>query len=190
MCRDIDKVSAHSRWPLTTGVAQGRYYCIEMSPDWDTTSKRWKSRAGSMLCSPLTFTADENVKVLAFRLRLKLQVNAALPISSWTTLVPNSWNLVTLTSLVATTPVTIFLSEGSEANGEHGLNFVDRFSRSDASLFTLDWAMSLCCSLEAYMVSENCIARLYREDTGNDMVHTIRCSSFMSFHLDSPPEFA
>ena len=28
MCRDIDKVSAHSRWPLTTGVAQGRYYCI------------------------------------------------------------------------------------------------------------------------------------------------------------------
>ena len=27
MCRDIDKVSAHSRWPLTTGVAQGRYYC-------------------------------------------------------------------------------------------------------------------------------------------------------------------
>ena len=27
MCRDIDNVSAHSRWPLTTGVAQGRYYC-------------------------------------------------------------------------------------------------------------------------------------------------------------------
>ncbi len=27
MCRDIDKVAAHSRWPLTTVVAQGRYYC-------------------------------------------------------------------------------------------------------------------------------------------------------------------
>ena len=27
MCLDIDKVSAHSRWPPTTGVAQGRYYC-------------------------------------------------------------------------------------------------------------------------------------------------------------------
>ena len=28
ICRDIDKVSVHRRWPLTTGVAQGRYYCI------------------------------------------------------------------------------------------------------------------------------------------------------------------
>ena len=27
MCRDIDNVSVHDRWPLTTGVAQGRYYC-------------------------------------------------------------------------------------------------------------------------------------------------------------------
>ena len=27
MCRDIDKVAAHSRWPLTTVVALGRYYC-------------------------------------------------------------------------------------------------------------------------------------------------------------------
>ena len=25
--RDQAKVSVHSRWPLTTGVAQGRYYC-------------------------------------------------------------------------------------------------------------------------------------------------------------------
>ena len=30
MCRDIDKVAVHGRWPLTTGVAQGRYYCIEL----------------------------------------------------------------------------------------------------------------------------------------------------------------
>ena len=28
MCRDIDNVSVHDRWSLTTGVAQGRYYCI------------------------------------------------------------------------------------------------------------------------------------------------------------------
>ena len=28
MCRDIDNVAVHVRWPLTTGVAQGRYYCI------------------------------------------------------------------------------------------------------------------------------------------------------------------
>ena len=27
MCRDIDNVSVRGRWPLTTGVAQGRYYC-------------------------------------------------------------------------------------------------------------------------------------------------------------------
>ena len=27
MRRNIDKVAAHSRWPLTTVVAQGRYYC-------------------------------------------------------------------------------------------------------------------------------------------------------------------
>ena len=27
MSRGIDKVAVHSRWPLTTGVAQGRYYC-------------------------------------------------------------------------------------------------------------------------------------------------------------------
>ena len=27
MCRDIDNVSVHDRWPFTTGVAQGRYYC-------------------------------------------------------------------------------------------------------------------------------------------------------------------
>ena len=27
MNRDIDNVAVHSRWPLTTGVAQGRYYC-------------------------------------------------------------------------------------------------------------------------------------------------------------------
>ena len=27
MSRDIDNVAIHSRWPLTTGVAQGRYYC-------------------------------------------------------------------------------------------------------------------------------------------------------------------
>ncbi len=28
MCRDIDNVAVHGRWPLTTGVAQGRFYCI------------------------------------------------------------------------------------------------------------------------------------------------------------------
>ena len=27
MSRDIDNVAVHSRWPLTTGVAQSRYYC-------------------------------------------------------------------------------------------------------------------------------------------------------------------
>ena len=32
MCRDIDNVAVHSRWSLTTGVAQDRYYCIEA---WD-----------------------------------------------------------------------------------------------------------------------------------------------------------
>ena len=28
MCRGIDHVAVQGRWPLTTGVAQGRYYCI------------------------------------------------------------------------------------------------------------------------------------------------------------------
>ena len=28
MCRDFDNVAVHVRWPLTTGVAQGRYYCM------------------------------------------------------------------------------------------------------------------------------------------------------------------
>ena len=28
MFRDIDNVAVQVRWPLTTGVAQGRYYCI------------------------------------------------------------------------------------------------------------------------------------------------------------------
>ena len=27
MCRDFDNVAVHVRWPLTTAVAQGRYYC-------------------------------------------------------------------------------------------------------------------------------------------------------------------
>ena len=31
MCRDIDNVALHVRWPLTTGVAQGRYYCSHYS---------------------------------------------------------------------------------------------------------------------------------------------------------------
>ena len=30
MCRSIDNVAVQGRWPLTTGVAQGRYYCIIM----------------------------------------------------------------------------------------------------------------------------------------------------------------
>ena len=28
MCRDIDNVAVHCRWPLMTVVAQGRYYCM------------------------------------------------------------------------------------------------------------------------------------------------------------------
>ena len=28
-CRDIDNVAVHVRWPLTMGVFQGRYYCID-----------------------------------------------------------------------------------------------------------------------------------------------------------------
>ena len=28
--RGIDNVAVQGRWPLTTGVAQGRYYCIEV----------------------------------------------------------------------------------------------------------------------------------------------------------------
>ena len=31
MSRDFENVAVHSRWPLTTGVAQGRYYC---TPHW------------------------------------------------------------------------------------------------------------------------------------------------------------
>ena len=27
--RGIDNVAVQGRWPLTTGVAQGRYYCIQ-----------------------------------------------------------------------------------------------------------------------------------------------------------------
>ena len=30
LSRDIDNVAVHSRWPLTTGVAQCRYYCTYM----------------------------------------------------------------------------------------------------------------------------------------------------------------
>ena len=30
MKRDIDNVAVHSRWPLTTGVAQCRYYCSSL----------------------------------------------------------------------------------------------------------------------------------------------------------------
>ena len=66
-----------------------------------------------MVCSPLTFTADVNAKVLAFRLRLKLQVNAALPISYLTT---------TIGSLISTMPVKVFLAEGAVANGEYDRN--------------------------------------------------------------------
>ena len=29
--RGIDNVAVQGRWPLTTGVAQGRYYCISIS---------------------------------------------------------------------------------------------------------------------------------------------------------------
>ena len=28
MSRNIDNVAVHSKWPLTTGVAYGKYYCI------------------------------------------------------------------------------------------------------------------------------------------------------------------
>ena len=28
--RGIDNVAVQGRWPLTTGVAQGRYYCIRV----------------------------------------------------------------------------------------------------------------------------------------------------------------
>ena len=28
MSRDIDNMAVHSKWLLTTGVAEGRYYCI------------------------------------------------------------------------------------------------------------------------------------------------------------------
>ena len=28
--RGIDNVAVQGRWPLTTGVAQGRYYCIKL----------------------------------------------------------------------------------------------------------------------------------------------------------------
>ena len=31
MCRDFDMVAVHARWPLTMGVAQGRYYCMCIS---------------------------------------------------------------------------------------------------------------------------------------------------------------
>ena len=33
MCRDIDNVAVHGRWPLTTGVAHGRYYCRRIQID-------------------------------------------------------------------------------------------------------------------------------------------------------------
>ena len=31
--RGIDNVAVQGRWPLTTGVAQGRYYCIIQNDD-------------------------------------------------------------------------------------------------------------------------------------------------------------
>ena len=34
MCRDIDSVTVHVRWPLATGVAQGRYYCTDGNVVW------------------------------------------------------------------------------------------------------------------------------------------------------------
>ena len=34
MCRDFDKVAVQVRWPLTTGVAQGRYYCTYNLNSW------------------------------------------------------------------------------------------------------------------------------------------------------------
>ena len=38
VARDIDNVAAQGRWPITTGVAQGRYYC-------NRTSHRWRLAA-------------------------------------------------------------------------------------------------------------------------------------------------
>ena len=38
--RGIDNVAVQGRWPLTTGVAQGRYYCISMESGVDPTNFR------------------------------------------------------------------------------------------------------------------------------------------------------
>ena len=43
MSRGIDTVAVNSRWPLTTGVAQGRYYCIPdvVLSEWSSPNALW-----------------------------------------------------------------------------------------------------------------------------------------------------
>jgi len=80
---------------------------------------------------------------------------------------PQSYSC-TVTSSAATTPLTIFRSDGSVQNGEHSASFVPIFSRSPSSPFILASAViSLCYSGVVYDRSVNsCIAVLYSAHIG------------------------
>ena len=56
MCRDIDKVSVHSRWPLTTGVAQGRYYCTTQISDGPLVDNPLSGRSSTLYDSVPIFS--------------------------------------------------------------------------------------------------------------------------------------
>lgn len=94
----------------------------------------------------------------------------------------------TFTSYATTTPVAIFLNEGSEANGVQLMSFEIIFKMLVLSLFIPASVDSLSCSLVVNEIPvKSFIIPWYSDVIGMDVIQRDRCSSITPLLCVRPP---